>query len=159
MREIKFRGKDLNGVWRHGSLVNNVFFYADTKKGVPYIFDVEDVDYYCLADLEDGEGFYEMRPDTIGQFTGLHDKNGKEIYEGDIIKIVEDDEPFYTEVKFYKGVFGVENWTENTRNRCLTTLNHFMPTIGLYDEEQEYTIEVVGNVYDNKELLDTFKKK
>lgn len=139
MREIIFRGLDATRQkgWVYGDLVHN-------KK-------------VTLTDLEDRVmvGGYEVLPDTVGQFTGIRDKDGREIYEGDIIKIVEnhDDEPYNSEVKFYKGVFGVENWTENTRNRSLTTLNYFMPTVGLYDDEQEYTVEVLGNIYENKDLL------
>lgn len=139
MREIKFRGYDAMGRkgWVYGDLVHN-------KK-------------VTLTGLEDRVmvGGYEVVPESVGQYTDLKDKNGREMYEGDIIKIVEnhDDEPYNSEIKFYKGVFGVENWTENTRNRCLTTLNYFMPTIGLYEEEQEYTVEVVGNVHENSDLL------
>lgn len=139
MREIMFRGLDATGQkkWVYGDLVHNK---KVTRTG-----------------LEDRVmvGGYEVFMDSVGQFTGLKDKNGREIYEGDIIKIVEnlDDEPYNSEVKFYKGVFGVENWTENTRNRSLTTLNYFMPTVGLYDDEQEYTVEVLGNIYENKDLL------
>jgi len=134
-----FRGLDATGQkkWVYGDLVHNK---KVTRTG-----------------LEDRVmvGGYEVFMDSVGQFTGLKDKNGREIYEGDIIKIVEnlDDEPYNSEVKFYKGVFGVENWTENTRNRSLTTLNYFMPTVGLYDDEQEYTVEVLGNIYENKDLL------
>lgn len=140
MRTIKFRGKDQDGNWVYGDLhlLCGRFYIHTAEPPYPY----------------SGKRKF-INTDTIGQFTGLCDKNGVEIYDGDIIKIVENynDTPYNAEVKFYKGVFGVENWTENTKNRCLTALNHFMPTIGLYDDEQEYTVEVIGNVYDNNELL------
>ena len=153
MREIEFRGKDLDGVWRHGSLVNNVFFYADTKKGVPYIFDVQDEDYSCLADLEDGDGFYEMRKETIGQFTGLHDKNGMKIYEGDIIRT-----PLgrFVEVRYGRKEhivrrtrpavtysFMAYGWIfVDVRNECN---NDFL-------DDEICGGEIVGNIFDNQDL-------
>ena len=62
-REIKFRGKTKTGQW--------VFGYLHKDSEGTYILTEEDV--------------YDVIPETVGQFTGLHDKNETEVYEGDII--------------------------------------------------------------------------
>ena len=118
MREMKFRGKRHNGEWVYGSLVysNNI----DTA--IHYEIDEVRRFDWCYVDS-----------DTIGQFTGLCDKNGKEIYEGDILEIKDEGVMFTKVVDFNNGMFGVGNYT-----------------LAFYGEDN---IEILGNIHDNKELM------
>lgn len=128
-REIKFRGKLLkNGEWCYGSLL----IWED---GECYILEKSDSSYAVWK--------REIAPDTVGQFTGLHDANGKEIYEGDVI--IEDKDPTILEIVFRDGIFFAA--IGNTRGE-----NPFMNCAlrVILDRRKTY---IIGNIYDNPELL------
>lgn len=117
MREIKFRGKDvLTGKWAYGDLVHN-------KK----ITETDLVDRTMV-------GGYEVDPDTVGQFTGLCDAEGEEIYEGDILR------EGYTGYTF-QVVYDAPEFCFKANDYGYRFLNHFE------------NFEVAGNIHDNLELL------
>ena len=128
MRTIKFRAKDFDGVWHYGSLVyTNILdakIYSQTVKGSLKITD-----------------WLFVTPDTIGQFAGLYDKNGKEIYEGDILKWKADN-------RLYAVIF---NWGMfyASVEVCNQEVYGGFPLHSLTDDE---ACEIVGNIYDNPEL-------
>lgn len=126
MREIKFRGKSLdNGEWVNGF----VLFSQDKSETV-------------IAKLTATESVCEnVDPDTVGQFTGLHDKNGKEIYEGDILR-----DP-------HSGEVGVVEWSSMWLQYWLSICNSPSKEGLPFLVELGYT--VVGNIHDNPELLKT----
>ena len=140
MREILFRGKRIdNGELVEGGIVHQTDFYGDS------------VDRYFIIDGTDTDdnigSAYRVLPDTVGQYTGLTDKNGKKIFEGDIIKgkfsnyaiWADEAERAFVYGKSYKG--GYKNLMSDY----------------LLKSSCPNGIEIIGNIHDNPELLEVEK--
>ena len=144
MREILFRGKQKNGgEWVEGFLVPVTVNCYDkgyeiiSTSGIEY----DELDYYNPTFEAD-----RVVPETIGQYTGLTDKNGKRIFEGDIVKI--DDK--YIRYVVYSGVS-----TSFVKLRYISRLmSEGSTTLGYGYDSHKHTIEVIGNVHDNPEILE-----
>ena len=135
MRTIKFKGKTKLGEWVIGYYVGKssldevaILPPPNVNYDIGYINDSEC--YYCIAD-------------TLGQFTGLYDKNGKEIYEGDVVKW---SNGLMYAVKFWEGMFyaSIEECNEGI-------LGGF--PLHRLTEYEDGKCEIVGNIFDNPELL------
>jgi hypothetical protein len=143
MREIKFRGLRTDG---KGCVYGQLAYFFNNKE-MPYImpdcffgtkeFGEEDDngnpiienDFLALG------GFVSVKPDSVGQFTGVHDKNGKEIYEGDLYK--DEHEDLFEVVRLDCGRYALK-FLDND----------------YVDELIDWScIEVIGNIHENPELL------
>ena len=97
-------------------------------------------------------------PDQCGykimQYTGLKDKNRKEIYEGDIAKITEKKNILKHKVIPMKPIIAEISWSEEYLAYILITTSAKDAFENLADYLEEYDIEVIGNIYDNPELLE-----
>ena len=153
MKEILFKGKRKdNNEWVYG-------WYA------PLVCN----DKTVIPSIKDSNGSdWRVEPETVSQFTGLTDKNGKKIFEGDIIKYCDEDIYYYPEdcTEFFGeivqecGAFGIgtqnelplelENWCSNDNFVSLWEIYWNLNCCG----GELSMIEVIGNVYDNKELLE-----
>ena len=143
MREILFRGKRAdNGKWVEGELLhdmqNRPHLYWKTPKELPIVFS-----NHAIVDSA-----------TLGQFTGMTDKNGKKIFEGDIleytsytgtgIKEVFRAIVFWDEHRWsYKTIYN-NRWTDNWNNKGYTC-DVYKSTVSKYGE-------VIGNIHDKAEL-------
>ena len=126
MREILFRGKRIdNGAWIEGDLLQNI-------------------DAIKIRELEKEKReivkSYEVYPETVGEYTGLTDKHGRKIFEGDIIKYTKDG-------CIYEVVFAIEDGIAKFCARDTT------------DGKSLYYIntakdKIIGNIHDNPELLE-----
>ena len=136
MREILFRGKRPdNGEWAFGDL-------SQHKTGKVFI--------KCGSAISS----YEVIPETVGQYTGLTDKNGKKIFEGDILsiaKIMDGFGTYYFPPIAYPGnvvvKWGMCAW-------MWETLGEYRFFINFPDAWCHFECEVIGNIHDNPELLE-----
>lgn len=146
MREIKFRGKRLdNGEWVYGDL--------HIRTPFPHIH--SEIDYSRVN----------IDPHTVGQFTGLHDKNGNEIYEGDIVDFIS---PFFRDLTYPSYPAApvdprhhyqcVAVWNERDCGFGLVSLKEALlkpceqQPVGITQISDSY---LIGNIHDNPELLIT----
>ena len=135
-RTIKFRGKCCHSdAWAFGNLVD----YGEDECPEIQGFDV-------FGEGRDVWREIEVERDTIGQFTGLHDKNGEGIYEGDILQWGEGGYKINTVVMFLHGAFGY---------KCDPYT--FIPYVGntnfdFWAKGTDHRFEIIGNIHDNPEL-------
>lgn len=126
-REITFRGKRKNGQWVYGSLVVSEntapAIYYESGGGL-----VKQLDW-CYISLE-----------SIGQYTGLTDKNGVKIFDGDVVII---GEKLKAKVIYYDGAFRMQSEFSPTP-RDTTDMGYMM---------REFSVCVIGNIHDNPELI------
>ncbi|WP_338373501.1 YopX family protein [Dysgonomonas capnocytophagoides] len=127
MRQIKFRGKrNDQSEWVFGDLI-------EENGGDAYIVQANIIQWKQ----------FEVDPDTVSQFTGLTDKNGKEIYEGDIIE----DKNGIGVIMWFQTSWGVASYAHGYNGvKSYTAVDSFY-----CDEVKEWA--VIGNIFDNPELL------
>lgn len=153
MREILFRGKSVNdGNWVQGSLVVTTIEPADDTP----------IKHYHIEDMTIGvfpnefqSGLSEtIDPKTVGQYTGLTDKNGKKIFEGDILKIAQKTDSlgtYYSPPLTYPlNVF--VKW--DMCSWMWETICEDKYYISFPDAWCHFECEVIGNIHDNPELLE-----
>ncbi len=139
MRQIIFRGRDKKGQWHYGSLVLATDRWFKHRSGgfhrewiAERIFSNGGFINLCVRHCVTAE--------TVGQFTGVHDKDGKAIYEGDIVRLAD--------VGIYQVCYNEE--------RCSYELRTKKEVGGFIDNLwscHSYRYEILGNIYDNPELL------
>ena len=144
MREILFRAKRIdNGEWVEGYYIYHI------KRTICPIGDSvkpEDEQHVIMQDgfsdwnMPRNTVVFDIDPETVCQYTGLKDKNGKRIWENDIVRIENSMDEGIGNIEFYGGMWYVDGEPSNSLHDIME-----------YDDIAE--IEVIGNIFDNQELL------
>ncbi|EEO6150140.1 hypothetical protein O5O98_002714 [Listeria monocytogenes] len=136
MREIEFRGKRIdNGEWVCGNLMqfedSATFIFADERKGASTLTYA----HFIINNM------HAIDEKTLGQYTGLKDKNGKKIFEGDIVNC-----KFFD--RMVGDIAGVINFID-----CVWAVSDFKNK-RLYQLIDVDNIEIIGNIHENPDLLE-----
>ena len=158
MREILFRGKDYLCNWHYGSLIQEEYLepnWEDLEN--PKTQNNYAIRYKNENDWVSGYKNIEVMPHTIGQYTGLTDKNGKKIFEGDIVIA------HYFFENFDKGTLGAYEDENEITGKIVFDLDGFrvidredecrqLPLSMIQEPVEE--LEIIGNIWDNPELIE-----
>lgn len=147
-RAIKFRGKRLdNEDWVHGDLLQiagGCVIYHGSQTDSTLIENTPNLDVELAVELYMDE-VSPVYPETVGQFTGLFDKNGKEIYDGDILGTSD------KVIGYVKG--GVRAYCYDVIYIKHSAGEKRWPLYSTIVDDYPDKLEVISNVYDNPELL------
>lgn len=163
-RQIKFRAKQkYTDEWVSGSLLhyNLDYFFGLDDSLTTYEFC-----YIWLENAKKGGRRVEVDKNTIGQFTGLYDNDGKEIYEGDIVVFgspsddafddcpfeVADSNPAY-EVKWFDGRYIIRSKFDDADELCDNLCGVGPGSVGVTADCVRKHFLVIGNIYDNPDLI------
>ena len=141
MREILFHGKRAdNGEWVEGDVLQTRYHSGHIE--------------YQIMPQTPVSSAYPVIPETVGQYTGLTDRNGKKIFEGDIVKTHyanAQKSDFIEQVVFYNGKF----CAYFSNQLCKQWANLYDGTEHLPQDKSFYmdSVEVIGNIHDNPELI------
>ena len=144
MRNIEFRAKAKNkNKWVYGDLLHPE--HNDNSYSI----------------FEFGGGCVKIRPETLGQYTGLKDKNGTKIFEGDIVKAKYKEIRDYMGIKYDDSMEFIEKiiWSKDYNGFCLElnccgmTMYRRLNFCEEVNDIKLNELEVVGNIFDNPELL------
>ena len=143
MREILFRGKRIDtGEWAEGDLIQGVI----DQKGKMFIWSESDESILGVVE-------FEVDHETVGQYTGLADRNGTRIFEGDILR-------------YYDDEIQVVEWSDEWSQIMLHTYGEHERKVGRktvkekfdgWNDLRDYPLEdmpILGNIHDNPELLE-----
>lgn len=132
-RDIIFRAKCF-GNWRYGNYIHFVKKPTNSRCNINY----KD---FIITNEDDGEHYYPITDlSSVGQYTGLKDKEGKRIFEGDIVII---GEKLKTKVVYYDGAFRMQSEFSPTPTDT-TDMGYMM---------REFSVRIIGNIHNNPELL------
>lgn len=146
-REIKFRGQQIgNGEWVYGYLraFDDGSYHITTKVERNVARHIDGKPFYTLYGVE-----HEVDPETVGQYTGLKDRNGVKIWEGDVLKAInpngEEDNLCVVKWDNLCGGYPYEPW-DGFGDFEVSTVGWAMT--------MEFTFEIIGNIHNNPKLLE-----